>query len=102
MARGGFVFYRSYADVYRNLDDKQKIEFIDMILDYALDGVEPDGNGLIVTMFTLIRPQIDANNRRYENGKKGGRPKKETEEEKRQRYDEAIEQARRNRRGTEP
>lgn len=100
MARDGFVFYRSFADVYRNLDDKQKIMFIDMILDYALDDVEPDGDGLLVTMFALIRPQIDANNRRYENGKKGGRPKKETEEEKQKRYDEAIKEARRNRRKT--
>lgn len=26
--------------------------------------------------FTLIKPQLSANNKRYEDGKKGGRPKK--------------------------
>ena len=29
-------------------------------------------------LYTLIKPQLEANTKRYEDGKKGGRPKKET------------------------
>lgn len=34
--------------------------------------------GIAKNLFTLIKPQILANNKRYEDGKKGGRPKKKT------------------------
>lgn len=47
--------------------------FFEAIINYALDGVEPELNGIISGMFSLIKPNIDANNKKYENGKKGGR-----------------------------
>ena len=43
------------------------------ILEYALDGVLPENmDPLIHGYFILVKPQIDANNSRRENGRKGG------------------------------
>ena len=44
------------------------------INEYALFGTEPNLTGMEKSLFTLIKPQIDANNRRRENGVKGGAP----------------------------
>lgn len=80
--RDGFVFYRGFVKAIRKLkSDADKLALYDAIADYALDGIEPseDSSELIAALMETIKPQIDANNIRYENGKKGGRPKKETE-----------------------
>ena len=78
--RDSFIFYRSYADQLRKLPDKQFSKVMKAIFDYALDGTITEMGTIEEVIFGLIRPQIDANNVRYENGCKGGRPKK-TEEE---------------------
>jgi hypothetical protein len=66
-----------------------RLEIYEAIFDYCLNGKEPTLTGISKMFFMLIRPQLDANNTRYENGKKGaefgkkgGRPKKQTEQSK--------------------
>ena len=54
----------------------------DALCNYALNDVEPELTGAPSAMFKLLKPQVDANNRRYENGKKGGRPKQNQTETK--------------------
>lgn len=85
MKRDSFIFYRSFAEAMTGLDDKTAGQFIKAVARYALDGETPKASGIIQTMLALVRPQIDANNRKYENGCKGGkyghlggRPPKET------------------------
>ena len=39
--RKGFNFFRSYYDVYNELDDKAKVQFIDALLDRQFLGVKP-------------------------------------------------------------
>lgn len=88
--RDSFVFYRSYAAQLRKLNPEQFKKVMEAIFDYALDGIEvEDDNSVESIIFGLIKPQLEANNKRYENGCKGaeygrlgGRPKKteETEE----------------------
>lgn len=73
--RESFVFYRSFAESVRNLPAEEYKKVMQSILDYALDDIEPQTSGIEYTVFCLVKPQIDANNKRYENGKKGGRPK---------------------------
>jgi len=73
--RDGFVFYRSFRDALCGLNDEDFRKAAMAIIDYALDGIEPEGAGIGSVVFSLVKPQIDANNRRYENGKRGGRPK---------------------------
>lgn len=89
MLRDSFCFYRSFYDAIKALPKKYQAQAIDAVLAYGLDGVEPsDADGVIQAIFALIRPQIDANNKRYINGKKGaehggkgGRPKNEKREQ---------------------
>lgn len=49
------------------------------IFGYAFADELPELSGIEKAIFTIIKPQIDANNKRYENGRKGGRPPKKTE-----------------------
>ena len=73
--RDSFVFYRSFADAIAGLPPEEyKKGYAKPSQVYALDGTEPTAGGIEYTVFCLVKPQIDANNKRYENGKKGGRP----------------------------
>lgn len=81
--RESMVFYRSFYDALKDLNSEQQGKLTMAILAYALDDVEPELDGIIKTCFTLIKPQLDANIKRAENGKKGaeygklgGRPRK--------------------------
>lgn len=73
--RESVVFYRSFANAIRDLPPDQFKACAMAIIDYGLDGIEPEESGIEKTVFCMAKPQIDANNRRYENGTKGGRPK---------------------------
>lgn len=73
MSRDSFVFYRSFFDAITALPDGQRESLFLSICDYALNGNEPSGlDGVQTAMFALIKPVIDSNNKRYEDGKKGG------------------------------
>ena len=71
--RDSCVFYRSFYDSISVLSDDDRLAVYDALFGYALNGVEPELSGTPLAMFMLMKPQIDANNRKYENGKKGGR-----------------------------
>ena len=74
-----FVFYRSFRDAIQEMSDTDQLSTLLAICDYALYGVEPKLNGVLPrAVFTVARPSIDANKAKRMNGKKGGRPKKET------------------------
>ena len=75
--RDSCVFYRSFLDAIELLPKKYKLGFYEALFNYALNDVPPDKlTGSSAALFKALQPQIDANNRKYENGKKGGRPKK--------------------------
>lgn len=76
--RDSFIFYRSFYEGIKELDFEQQGRVYNALFGYALNGEEPDLTGAEKAAFVLIKPQIEANNRRYENGKKGGRPATET------------------------
>lgn len=68
----GFVFYASFYDALSDLPDDIRVQAYDAICRYALLGEEPDCGGVVRTVFKLVKPQIDANNKRREAGRKGG------------------------------
>lgn len=70
-----FVFYRSFWEASKILSDADRIKLYDAICAYSLDNDIPNLGEMSNALFQLIRPQLDANNRRRESGKKGGRPK---------------------------
>ena len=83
--RESFVFYASFLEAIEELDDKNQLKLYKAISNFAINDVEPDDlKGIAKAIFTLIKPQISASNKRYDNSKKcgefgklGGRPKKE-------------------------
>ena len=79
--RDSMVFYRSFYDAVRRLPDAEFAKAIRALMEYGLNGEEPDGGGIEYTVFAMAKPQIDANNRRWENGKQGGRPTNKLKED---------------------
>ena len=73
--RKSFVFYDSFYKAMSYLNDKEKIQYIEAICNYSLYDITIDMDLKIEAMFALIKPQIDANIKRREDGKKGGRPR---------------------------
>lgn len=82
MKRDSFIFYRSFFEATKPLDVEQKAELFDVICEFALNQTETNHSPIVGAMFGLIKPQLEANYKRYMNGMKGGRkPKKETKPE---------------------
>lgn len=80
--RDSFVFYKSFYDAIQRIPEEFQLELYNAIFQYSLEGIEPTTlSDISYAMFTLIRPNIDSSQRRYsasvENGKKGGRPRKQ-------------------------
>lgn len=82
MERESFVFYRSFFESISCLTKEQKADCLDAIAKYALDGEVIKMDGIIKALFLSMKPQIDANTRRYANGCKGGKPKSNQDETK--------------------
>lgn len=74
--RDSFIFYRSFFESFEDLSKKDRLILFEAVCNYALNDIEPELNGIPLAIFKLLKPQLDANIRRYENGCKGGRPKK--------------------------
>ena len=87
--RDSFVFYRSYRNAAKMLDEHNRAKLYDAIADYALDGIEPDLSGTIGAIFEMARRNIEEANTRYdksiEAGKQGGRPRKWVDREEAER-----------------
>lgn len=71
--KDSFVFYRSFQDAINGLDESDQLIIYRAIANYALDKTEPNLERFAKVVFTLIKPQIDANWRKHENGKKGAK-----------------------------
>lgn len=78
MTKNSFIFYRSFFEALEPLNDSEKLSLLNAIAEYALNQTETELEPLAKAMFTLIKPQLEANNKRFENGTKGGRPKTKT------------------------
>lgn len=77
--RDSVVFYKSFYESINELPPESALKIYNSIFGYAFADELPELSGIEKALFTIIKPQIDANNKRYESGKKGGRPPKKTE-----------------------
>lgn len=71
-----FVFYDSFLEAMKHLNDTEFRECVMRIRDYALDGTDEESDSPMVNVImTLAKPNLEAAKRRYEisveNGKKG-------------------------------
>ena len=87
--RSSFVFYESWLEAIKNLPRDIQGDVLTAIIEYGLYGETTDNlKPITKAMLEIIKPQIDSNRKRYENGKKGaeygrlgGRPKKNNPKE---------------------
>ncbi len=70
--RDSFVFYHSFKEAINELADTDKLSIYEAISTYALYREEPKLEGITKVAWLLIRPQLDANWRKYEKGCRGG------------------------------
>lgn len=68
--RDSLIFYRSFYEAIKELPKETQAEVYTAIFEYSLNFKEVELNGLAKTIFTLIRPQLEANNKRFVNGSK--------------------------------
>ncbi len=73
MTRDSMVFYRSFFEAVEDLPPEDFKQAVTAIMRYALDGTADDVKGVAKSILIMARPQIDKNNKRYENGTRGGR-----------------------------
>mgnify|MGYP003370427161 CR=1 FL=1 len=73
--RDSFIFYKSFQQAIDEAPEEEQLAIYRAISYYALYKTEPSLTGLAKVAWVLIKPQLDANWRRYENGCKGGAPK---------------------------
>lgn len=77
MERESFVVYKSFVDAIGMLPREQQLECYEALFKYGFEGIEETHEGAVSMFMALVKPQIDKNNQRYENGTRGGRPKGE-------------------------
>lgn len=64
-ARDGFIFYKTFYDALSSMKPMSRLHLYDAIMRYALYAEEPTNlNTEQIRIFTLIRPQLDANERK--------------------------------------
>lgn len=74
--RESFIFYKTFYDCIKNLPQKSQNKIYSSVCEYVFFGKIIELNGLENGIFSMIKAQLDANNRRCSNGKNGGRPRK--------------------------
>lgn len=76
--RESAIFYRSFYEAIKLQPKEIQADLYNALFEYTFTGELPESDNLMVQgFFILMKPQIDANNKKYEDGRKGGRPKKE-------------------------
>jgi len=66
--RDSFIFYRSFFEATKTLNTEQAADLYYAICSYALDREELELDNIQKALFSLIKPQLDANHKKWENG----------------------------------
>jgi len=80
--RESFVFFKGMQRAIQKAPVEKRLELYEALFDFALDGIESD-DFMAMMLIEAFKPSMEKARSRYnqavENGKKGGRPKKEPE-----------------------
>lgn len=79
--RDSTIFYRSFFEAIKELQPEHQSEIYNAIFEYSLNFNEVKLSGISKTVFTLIKPQIDANIKRFNSGKQPKTKQTESKEE---------------------
>lgn len=69
MARDSYIFYRSFYEAIKEIPELDQLSVYKAISIYALEQEEIELTGIAKAIFSLVKPQLDANYKKYENGK---------------------------------
>jgi len=72
LKRDTVIFYRSFYEALKALPAESQSKLYTAIFEYSLNFQLIELDGVEQTIFTLIKPQLDANNKRFMNGNEGG------------------------------
>lgn len=87
MGNGSMIFYKDWFDAIKNLPREVRGEVLTAIIEYGLYGVTTGSlKPVTKAMLDMVKGRIDLNRARFSNGKKGGRPAKDREAQKRNVY----------------
>jgi len=75
--RDSTIIYRSFFEAIKELPKDAQADCWNAIMEYSLNFNEIDLTGISKTIFILIKPQLDANLKRFENGNKPKKSKSE-------------------------
>ena len=75
MGRESFIFYASFYEALKELPDDIRLKVFDAVCEFAINGIEPELEGVAKAIFALMKPPLAATLIKYENGCKGGAPK---------------------------
>lgn len=73
--RDSFIFYRSFYEQAIKLNKTEQLTLLKAICELALNEQETELKGVSSIIYEMAKPLILANEKRYKNGCKGGRPK---------------------------
>jgi len=69
--RDSFLIYRSFIEAGAEIKSKNdRLLFYEAIFNYALENIQPNLKGPAKGLFMLVKPQLDANRKKFENGNK--------------------------------
>lgn len=71
--RDSFIFYRSFYESIKEIPEEEQLKVYKAITEYALNQNELELTGIAKAIFTLIKPQLDANYQKFLNGSKAKR-----------------------------
>lgn len=76
MERESFIVYKSFYGLIKLLPEADRLRMFESIFEYGFTGIEPEIVGdTSQAIWAAIRPQLNANYKRWSNGIKGGAPK---------------------------
>ncbi|MGB0861310.1 MAG: DUF6291 domain-containing protein [Saprospiraceae bacterium] len=79
--RESMIIYRSFFEAIKELPKEQQADVWNAVYELGLNNKEVQLTGISKTIFTLIKPQIEANIKKYINGKKPKTKPKESKTE---------------------
>ena len=82
--RDSFVIFKNWSEAINALPEEYQLETYKALVSYGLNGSIPEGlspiaNAMLISFSTGLENSIQRYNASVENGKKGGRPKKDNE-----------------------